>query len=393
MNALQSRVTKRVLDTAIAGLTVVILIGSVLSAIPAAQAQTFNVLYNFKGTLQGTDPWAGVIEDAAGNLYGTATAGGTWGYGTVFQLSQSGDLTVLHSFLGSDGAAPYGPLFLDKTGTLYGTASGGGASGYGVVFSLTTTGTLTVLHSFTGIDGCTPQGGVIADNNGNLYGTTSACGFYGGGNVWKLSGSGKLTVLHNFAGGNSDGSGPYYATLLLKNGNLYGFTSEGGVYDSGVVYELSPGPKLQVLHSFAGGKTDGCSPYGAPVMDNQGNLYGTAVGCGASNMGVVWELSKGGVETILHNFAGGVSDGQTPWTGVILAAGNLYGTTELGGAFGYGTAWELNNSGTFSVLQSFAGLSGAYVYCGLLRDAEGDLYGTAFYGGTNQVGTIWSLTP
>jgi len=375
-------------------LILVLAVAAGVAGTQTSRAQTFTVLYNFRGPQSdGGNPWAGVLQDEAGKLYGTTTSGGTNGYGVIFEVDTAGAETVLHSFTGLDGAAPFSNLFRDSSGTLYGTALGG-ASGYGVVFQLSATGTMTVLHSFTGDDGCYPQGAVIMDGKGILYGTASGCGSYGGGTVWKLNKRGKLIVLHNFAGGTQDGWSPNYATLLRdKQGNLYGFTSEGGTSDAGVVYKLTSSGQLTVLYSFAGGKTDGCTPLGAPVKDGKGNLYGTA-GCDAYDLGVVWKLSNTGAETVLHNFAGKPWDGENPYAGVIRdKAGNLYGTTELGGPSGYGTVWELDTSGTLSVLQSFAGFSGAWVYSSLLRDASGGLYGTACYGGTIGYGTLWKVTP
>jgi len=365
-----------------------------LAGTQSAPAQTFTVLYNFRGPQSdGGNPWAGVIQDQSGNLYGTTTTGGPGGYGVIFELDTAGAETVLHYFTGSDGASPVSNLLRDSSGTLYGTGLGG-ASGYGVVFQLSAAGTMTVLHSFTGDDGCYPQGAVIMDAKGILYGTASGCGAYGGGTVWKLNQSGKLIVMHNFAGGGQDGWSPNYATLLMdKHGNLYGFTSEGGTSDAGVVYKLTSSGQLTVLYSFAGGSTDGCGPVGAPVMDGKGNLYGTAE-CGAYDFGVVWKLSSTGAETVLHNFAGEPWDGEYPYAGVVRdKAGNLYGTTELGGPSGYGTVWELSKSGTQSVLQSFAGFTGAWVYGSVLRDASGGLYGTASDGGTIGFGTVWKVTP
>ncbi len=141
------------------------------------------VLYNFSAN--GTDgflPWASLIFDRAGNLYGTTTWGGTYGYGTVFELTPNGSggwtETVLYNFtFGTDGAIPYAGVIFDSAGNLYGTTFDGGTYGNGTVFELTPNGsggwTETVLHSFSsGIDGANPYAGLILDRAGNLYGTT-----------------------------------------------------------------------------------------------------------------------------------------------------------------------------------------------------------------------------
>jgi uncharacterized repeat protein (TIGR03803 family) len=324
----------------------------------------------------------------------------------VFKVDTSGTETVLHSFGDgtTDGRTPYAGLVRDKAGNLYATTYEGGGigcvDGCGTVFKVDTTGTETVLHSFAGgtADGCFPYGGLLQDKADNLYGTTQACGASSNGMVFKVSKSGKMTVLHNFAGGTTDGANPLYASLLMdKKGTLYGVAQYGGTSNEGVVYKLSKRGTLRVLHSFAGGTTDGCNPYGTPAMDTLGSLYGTAVACGSSNMGIVWKVSKKGTETVLHNFAGGTTDGAVPIAGVILdAKGNLYGDTQYGGGngclgSGCGTVYKLSKAGTLSLLHIFAGSDGALPFGRVIRDTKGNLYGTAFLGGIPDWGTVWQL--
>lgn len=157
---------------------------------PSSQAETFTVLYSFTGSSDGGYPYAGVIRDAAGNLYGTAYSGGASHYGVVFEVTSSGTQTVLYNFAGgtSDGCYPYGGVALDSSGNLYGTTSACGSSNDGVVFEVDTSGTETLLHDFAGgdKDGCYPSGGVIRDSAGNLYGTASACGSSGYGVVFEV---------------------------------------------------------------------------------------------------------------------------------------------------------------------------------------------------------------
>jgi len=380
----------------------------------SVQAQTFTLLYSFTNS-DGAFPNAGVIRDAAGVLYGTTIAGGDltcnhgFGCGVVFRLDTTGKETVLHSFAWgtTDGAFPFAGVILDSKGNLYGAAELGGSSGHGVVFKVDSSGTLTVLHSFAGgkRDGCYPAGGLIRDKSGNLYGTTEACGSFGYGTIFKLSTTGKETVLHSFAGDAADGAYPFLTSLVMdEEGNLYGVAQQGGSSDEGVVYKLSRNGTLTVLHSFAGGATDGCYPLGTPAMDKDGTLYGTTEVCGSSDDGVVWKVSREGAETVLHSFAGGVPDGAWPYAGVSLdAKGNLYGDTEQGsssncGGLGCGTVYKLSKSGTLTVLHSFAGSDGSYLIGGLLRDANGDLYGTALEGGSSRncpvgCGTVWKLIP
>jgi uncharacterized repeat protein (TIGR03803 family) len=201
---------------------------------------TYAVLHSFTGSFDGAIPAAGLIADSNRNLYGTTefTAGVGTGNGVVFKLSSSGTYTVLHSFTGSDGANPFAGLLADSSGNLYGTTGYGGASNDGVVFKLSPGGSETVLYSFAGTDGIRPAAGLIADRNGNLYGTTSSGGASGNGVVFKLSPSGTYTVLYSFTG--SDGSDPEQAALIADStGNLYGTTKFGGASGNGVVFKLA----------------------------------------------------------------------------------------------------------------------------------------------------------
>jgi uncharacterized repeat protein (TIGR03803 family) len=311
------------------------------------------VLYNFTGGADGSQPDAGLVQDAAGNLYGTTSQGGTSGAGVVFKVTPTGTAMVLYSFTGPpDGSAPGAGLVRDLAGNLYGTTQIGGSStactqdGCGTVFELSSTGTETVLHSFVGdpTDGWQPLAGLVRDVAGNLYGTASlggtgscqggACSFPGV--VFKLSPSGTETVLYNFKGG-ADGGFPAAGLIQDSAGNLYGTTyAGGGASNAGVVFELircdsqPSGYEFKVLYSFTGG-ADGSQPQAGLVRDGAGNLYGTTVSGGASGVGVVFKLTPTGTYTVLHSFTGG-ADGGYPLAGLIRdGAGNLYGTTNLGG--------------------------------------------------------------
>lgn len=390
------------LRTARAPLALVVVLVLGVVTIQSVQAQTFKVLFNFTGSADGESPYGSLVRDTAGNLYGTTEAGGTSGAGTVFKVNKSGTHTVLYSFKGgSDGANPYVGVIRDAAGNLYGTTANGGASGLGTVFKLTKTGNEKVLYSFAGgSDGCYPYGGLLRDAAGNLYGTTEVCGASGVGTVFKLTNTGKETVLHSFAGGSSDGEFPSFTSLLMDtSGNLYGVAEQGGTDNLGVVYKLSKSGKLKVLHSFAGGTSDGCDVFGTPVMDAEGNLYGTANACGSAHVGIVWKVSQKSKETVLHTFTAGSSDGAEPIAGVIMDAnGNLYGDTYQGGSANLGTVYKLNKTGKVTLLHTFTGPDGDYPYSGVIRDSAGNLYGTTIHGGSGQqcqngCGTVWKLKP
>jgi uncharacterized repeat protein (TIGR03803 family) len=320
------------------------------------------VLHSFAGGSDGTNPWAGVIFDAAGNLYGTTYGGGTYNFGTVFELSpQTGGgwtETVVHNFKAGDGQQPTGGLVLDSAGNLYGTTQQGGSFGEGVVFELSQSGgawTETVLHSFnpSGLDGQVPSCTLIFDSAGNLYGTTGSGGSGGGGTVFELSPSsgGGWTErrLSNFKHAGTD---PYYPAAGLvfdAAGNLYTTTAFGGVYSVGTVIELSPkaggGWTTKVIHNFNG--TDGVEPFDSLIVDSAGNLYGTTYFGGANSGGVAFELlpRAGGVwlERVLHSFAcSGTSNCGEPYAGLTFdASGNLYGTTTRDGTGSHGTVFKI----------------------------------------------------
>jgi uncharacterized repeat protein (TIGR03803 family) len=330
------------------------------------------VLYNFRttGGRDGFYPQAGLIFDAAGNLYGTTYAGGAHGDGTVFELTPTAkggwSEKVLHSFRnnGEDGYYPDAGLVFDASGNLYGTTNEGGAHAVGTVFQLTPhedgSWSERVLHSFnnnfnfSGKDGFYPEAGLVFNAAGSLYGTTLYGGVYGAGTVFELTptaeGDWSERVLHSFNSNGKDGYYPYAGLILGPSGNLYGTTYAGGAYDYGTVFEVAPtaGGVLaeKVLYSFNDKGTGGYSPYAGLILDSVGSLYGTTLNGGAHNSGTVFELTStaGGswMEKVLHSFRENGSDGVNPYAGLIFdAAGNLYGTTAEGGAHDTGTVFEV----------------------------------------------------
>ena len=367
-----------------------------LSAAQPAQARGLTVLYNFAGSSDGGDPYASLIRDSKGNLYGTADYGGTSFAGVVFEVAPDGTETVLYNFSGgADGAQPFSALARDKTGNLYGTTTMGGSANAGVVFKVDPGGTETVLHNFTGgSDGTTPTGGLLEDKAGNFYGTTSQGGTSNAGTLFKISAKGKYSVLHSFTGAANDGKYPTYTSLLTDSkGTLYGVTEEGGAADGGVLYKFTRTGKLTILHSFMGGTSDGCNVLGVPFRDGNGNFYGTTSSCGASDLGTVWTVSANGNETVLHSFAGGTADGEYPLAGVIVdPGGNIYGNTETGGTSNFGTVYAISPSGTFALLHSFDGTDGKYPYGSFVRTAKGTLFGSTQNGGTIGYGTVWKIS-
>src|SRR5580704_13102129 len=288
-------------------------LASAVVATQSAQAQTFTVLYSFKDGADGGIPYSGLIQDSAGNLYGTTTQGGAGrfdcpdGCGTVFKLDTTGNETVLHSFgqTITDGQTPfYGYLFRDRAGNLYGTTYAGGADGNGTIFRVSPTGKETVVSFTGGANGGFPFAGLVPDAAGNAYGTTygrgSGCPPYGCGTVFKVNSAGKITVLYSFLGG-SDGANPVSGLVRDSVGSFYGTTLNGGASNAGTVFKIDPTGKETVLHAFTGG-TDGAKPYAGLVLDDAGDLYGVTSAGGANNGGTVFQVDSTGKETVLYNF-------------------------------------------------------------------------------------------
>lgn len=381
------------------------------------QAQTFTVLHTFTGpTGDGAIPAAGLIRDTAGNLYGTTAFGGSTrcssmafvGCGTVFKLDPSGNETVLWKFIGFDGASPAAGLLMDAAGNLYGTTVDGGGNGVcrnfgcGTVFKLDPSGTLVFLPFTGGSDGGNPTAGLIMDAAGNLYGTAGFGGTFGTGGpfgngvVFKLDPSFNETVLHSFTG--ADGEEPSAPLIMDAAGNLYSTTFRGGAAGFGNVFKLDPvRGSLTVLHSFTGG-SDGGNPGAGLIMDAAGNLYGTTEGGGAG-FGTVFKLDPvSGSLTVLHTFTGGSDGGNEvlegiPTAGLIMdSAGNLFGTALRGGAGGFGVAFQIDPVDNFTVLHAFTGGSdGSNPLAPLIRDAAGNLFGTASSVKASGDGTVFEL--
>jgi uncharacterized repeat protein (TIGR03803 family) len=296
---------------------------------PAAPATQESILYKFTGGYDGGIPFSGVVFDARGNLYGTTTYGGTnVFYGAVFELTLVNGKWkqhVLYSFKGGkDGSYPHAGVVFDSAGNLYGTTSYGGTYGYGIVFKLTSTNGKwkeSVLYVFKGSsknDGEYPWGGVILDKLGNLYGTTQLGGPAsqtcpnGCGTVYTLTHSKqgwKEARLHAFTGQNGDGAGASSGLTLDHAGHLFGTTQQGGATGYGTVYELAyskSGWKESVLYQFSG-TTDGANPDSGLIMDKAANLYGTTSYGGTNGGGTAYELERskaGWQESVLYSLNG-----------------------------------------------------------------------------------------
>lgn len=348
--------------------------GAIFELSPSGGGYSESIIYSFQGGSDGTLPYAGLVMDASGNLYGAASNGGSENNGAVFELSPpsviggSWTFSTLFNFpsASTQGEVPVGTLIFDHAGDLYGTTEAGGASNYGTVFELSPPAiaggawTEMVLHSFSGPDGVYPEAGLSMDAVGNLYGTTYAggnmtdCHGSGCGVAFKLlPGSGVWTemVLHRFS--NTDGANPR-GGLAFKNGNYYGTTYTGTNF-AGYVFELSPGHggpwTFSNIHAFGVG-ADGSAPYSGVIADRDGNLYGTTYGGGEDEYGTAYKLtpptgSGAWTETILANFNYPTS--FAPIGGLLLKGNKLFGTTTdcgenfAAGCGGYGNVFAITN--------------------------------------------------
>jgi uncharacterized repeat protein (TIGR03803 family) len=387
-----------------------------LVVVPSAwAARRYKTLHKFTGdATDGELPFVGVTFDPAGNLYGTTSEGGAYNYGIVFKLTPNNDghwtESVLHSFNadGKDGGVPFAGVIFDRAGNLYGTTALGGVYDYGTVFELTPnkdgSWIESVLYSFDGNHGRMPSGGLIFDAAGNLYGTTAIGGAYGYGTVFKLTpnkdGSWTESVLHSF--NSADGYTPVAGLVFDPVGNLYGTTQDVGFSETfGTVFKLTPrcdgSWTKKVLYKFIGG-ADGSYPSANMIFDRTGSLYSTTSQGGTDGAGTVFKLTPnengGWTESVIHSFTNDGKDGLSPrFSGVVFdPVGNLYGTTQIGGAYGYGTVFKLTPAGQETVLHSFKDQPGAWPVSGVIFDGDGNLYGTTLGDNTKTHGSVFEIT-
>lgn len=393
----------------------------------AAQAQSFSVIYNFAGGADGSTPMAGLTMDRTGNLYGTSNYGGNLGgncgvagCGAVFRLTNHNSnwvFTPLYAFQGgNDGANPQAAnVVIGPNGSLYSTTFQGGGScngnpqGCGTVFNLqpppTTcrssfcSWTETLLFTFSGENGSGPVGAVVFDPTGNLLGVTILGGLNHGGTVYQLNANNWMESVLSHPYG-YPGSG----ITLSNTGNLYGSTFAGGD-NYGSIYELAQSGSewlLTTLYKFENG-SDGSYPKAGVIFDQAGNLYGATSAAGSGKGGTVFELTPSNgswVYSTLYSFPA-PSNGQTvvgPVGNLVMDnTGNLYGTTLVDGAQGYGAVFKLtpsNGGWTYSSLHDFTnGSDGSYPYSNLVFDSEGNIYGTASAGGANGLGVVFKIAP
>jgi uncharacterized repeat protein (TIGR03803 family) len=373
-------------------------IGSALRSHPEAMerrvllsAYSLNALAYFAGNAGGATPESALVADSNGNLYGTASAGGEYGAGTVFEIARgSSSITTIAVFNGPDGGGPGGAIALDASGNLYGTTSSGGLGNDGTIFEIASgPGAITTLASFDGTDGKGP-GGVTMDASGNLYGCTGFGGPSNNGTVFELAkGSDAITALASFDIAN--GQDPSGKLILDSSGNLYGDTEMGGLYNHGTVFEIAPGSnRITTLCDFA---TPGPEiPEGSVARDASGNLFGRTDAGGQNNLSTVFEIPNGSntattIATIASDNAGSF------YTGVLLdPAGDLYSTSYGNYGSDQGSVFEIPaGSNTATTIASFNGTDARGPNTPILFDGSGDIFGTTNYSGANNTGVVYEI--
>lgn len=377
-----------------------------------ADAQSYTTLYSFCAgscNKRGSDPAAdGLVQGTDGNLYGTTLTGGGADEGMAFKITPTGTLTVLHNFCHLDGCAdgdvPLSGLVLANSADLYGVTTFGGAAEFGgTVFKITSIGRVTTLYSFCVQSGCpdgtNPGAALIKAEDGNLYGTTASGGANAHGTAFKITPGGTLTTLHSFCAesGCVDGGNPVGALVQARDGSLYGSTGTGGANNGGIVFKMSKQGIVTTVYAFCSTRKchDGKQPQAALIQATNGDLYGTTAAGGTYNGGTVFKIApSSGRFTKLYSFCAQMElrcpDGYSPIGALVQATdGNLFGTTESGGANDLGTIFKTTLDGVLTTLynsneNSFGGT--------MVQATDGILYGTTLYGGAHGGGSVFSLS-
>jgi uncharacterized repeat protein (TIGR03803 family) len=403
------------------------LIGIWLLTTLAAHAQILTVVHDFSAFVNSTNSdganfYAPLLPARDGSLYGAAASGGTNGAGTIFKCTPGGGFTVVHTFTANanpygtnaDGAYPEGGLVQDTDGNFYGTTTGGGAYGnYGTVFKMTAGGILTTLHSFNYSDGENSGTALTPAGGGTFYGVIPLGGANSSGSIFRVNTNGTFQSLHDFAlrspnaasvYTNFDGAEPYGTLLSGGDGYFYGTTEIGGTNGNGTVFRFNTNNgAFDVLHTFGAvnGLTnaDGINPLAGLTLFSNGVFWGTATFGGTNGNGTIFQITTGGVFTVLHTFNIN-TDGSAPSSSLLRGRdGNFYGTAE------YGTYWSgivyqfttnrvltpLHFFNQLNIPQSNYGWDGANPYAGVSLGSDGYLYGTTVGDGANTNGTIFRL--
>ncbi len=360
-------------------------------------SQTITQVFSYPSNAVG--PISTPAQGRDGSLYTTTSGDGTTHTnGAVFLTPLATKGTRLwHTFIAADGTNPESGLTLGLDGNYYGVAPGGGSLGYGVLFEISPAGTYTILHEFTGeSDGGAPVSAPMQASDGNLYGNTSFSSV-SAGTIYKFSPlSGTFTTIFSFAPDGSQGKQMAAPLIQASDNNLYGTTAFGGISDAGTIFKLSTSGSLLVSYSFPGG-AGGALPLAPLIQATDGNFYGitfyggTITGECKNGCGTIFKMSHG-VVSILYSFTGTVADGEYPEAGLTEGTdGNLYGSTIKGGKSQLGTIYQVTTIGQYKLLYGFIAEVGSGPSAALVQDTNGKFYGTAGGGGRNNSGSLYSF--
>jgi uncharacterized repeat protein (TIGR03803 family) len=379
----------------------------VLAASWSAQAQTLTTLYSFCNITNisdictdGSNP-ADLIHGTDGNFYGATLSGGTNDIGTIFTITPEGTLTTLHQFSGvagvADGSVPI--LSLESAGLFYGTTRGGGTHSNGTIFTITSVGTFTTLHQFSGVaDGSDPVN-LFLVSGGTFIGTTGLGGTNDAGTVFTITSAGTLTTIYEFSGTNGVADGSHPILSLADGANFIGTTfflaTNEVTITTGTVFQITAGGAFRTLQEFSG--TNGSEPI--VTAKNGANFIGTTGNGGTNGFGTAFEMTSAGTVTTFYQFSGtnGEMDGSSPGLEPIQdSAGAFYGVTQDGGTNSQGLIFTLSTEGVLTRVYEFCILTNCAD--GISPDGfiqvSGDLYGTTDDGGANgSGGTVYKLIP
>jgi uncharacterized repeat protein (TIGR03803 family) len=360
------------------------------------KAQTVQDIYSFNGQNSFANLlYVAPAQGRDGLLYGTTVGQGGTNYGAIFALSTKGRFRPLHTFDKTNGSQPYAGLTLATGGSFFGTTFSGGSLGNGVLFRVSPNGTYTVLHEFAGgSDGAGPAAPPIVGTDGLLYGATA-------GNsstpstVYRYDRFKAIfATIYQFD--SQHGVGVNGTLVQAQDGNLYGTANQGGTNNCGTIFKLTTSGTLLWFYSFPCRPTGGANPVGPLLQAGDGNIYGTTQLGGSFGVGTVFKLDQSETVSVLYdfeNYSGSVPDGSNAVGGLIQATdGNFYGTTNAAGDHNQGTLFQITPAGTYKQLYSFNNKGGGIFPAGtLLQHTNGRLYGTTLEGGKFRFGVVFSL--
>jgi uncharacterized repeat protein (TIGR03803 family) len=385
------------------------LVGVVFSALtcsPARAGSLAELIYSFPIPAGG--PWGELVQAADQSFYGTTSAGGASGAGTLFRIAPDGTFRTAAEFTGFTGALPgaqpSAQLVLGGDGNYYGVCAQGGADGLGTIFKLLPDGTAVTVVTFSGngetFRGALPFAPLLPGEDGYLYGTTSRGGLYNLGTVFKMAeADGSLTTLVEFGGKviGAKGANPYAALVKGPDGALYGTTAKGGKSDHGTIYSVTTNGTLKTLVEFTDlGPKKGAAPYAALTLFSDGNFYGTTARGGAGDNGTIFQMTPAGALKTLAEFTGraGKKRGALPESPLVVGPdASFYGTTFAGGKYNVGTIYKVTPAGDVTTLIDFGGPNrGAQPQAGLVLGQNGKFRGTTLRGGKGNSGTVFEVS-